>query len=126
MKHLTKRSGMAVLATVALLLVVSTALAQSGFDLSWWTVDGGGGSSSGGPYTLGGTIGQPDAGTLSGGTYTLVGGFWGGAAAEFPTPTATPTSTPTSTATPTATPTGTVTPPAHPIYLPLVLRDYAP
>jgi hypothetical protein len=118
---------MAVLATVALLLVVSTALAQIGsFDLSWFTVDGGGGGSSGGPYTLGGTIGQPDAGTLSGGSYTLVGGFWGGAAAELPTATATPTSTPTSTATPTATPTGTVTPPAHPIYLPLVLRDYAP
>jgi hypothetical protein len=43
-----------------------------------------------------------------------------------PTRTATPTctATPVSTATPTPTPTGTVTPPAHLIYLPLVLEAY--
>src|SRR5256884_5487033 len=34
--------------------------------------------SSGGNYTLSGTVGQPDAGTLSGGNYTLEGGFWPG------------------------------------------------
>ena len=28
---------------------------------------------------LGGTAGQPDAGSLSGSGYTLDGGFWGGA-----------------------------------------------
>ena len=52
---------------------------QSGgpYDLSWYTIDGGGGTSSGGPYTLSGTIGQPDAGgPLAGGSYTLTGGFW--------------------------------------------------
>ena len=27
---------------------------------------------------LSGTIGQPDAGTMSGGDYKLVGGFWSG------------------------------------------------
>ena len=67
---------------VALLLasVSGIALAQNGYDLSWWTVDGGGGSSSGGDYSLQGTIGQPDAGApQSGGDYTLTGGFWGGA-----------------------------------------------
>jgi hypothetical protein len=54
---------------------------QSGYDLSWWTVDGGGWMfSSGGGYDLGGTAGQPDAGWLSGGSYTLGGGFWGGGA----------------------------------------------
>ena len=43
---------------------------------SWSTIDGGGGVSSGGDYTLSGTIGQPDAGTMSGGAYLLAGGFW--------------------------------------------------
>jgi hypothetical protein len=57
-----------------------TALALNGYDLSWWTVDGGGGAAVGGPYTLTGTAGQPDAGVLSGGPYTLGGGFWGGGA----------------------------------------------
>jgi hypothetical protein len=60
------------------LLVLATALsgfAQS-YDLSWFTIDGGGGVSSGGGYTLAGTIGQPDAATLSGGPYTITGGFW--------------------------------------------------
>ena len=55
-----------------------------GFDLSWWTADGGGAMfSTGGSYSLGSTIGQPDAGTLSGGSYSLNGGFWGGAAANY-------------------------------------------
>lgn len=73
------------LVTIALLLIVSTALALSGYDLSWWTVDGGGGTASGASYTLVGTIGQPDAGILTGGNYTLGGGFWRGgvAAAEY-------------------------------------------
>jgi hypothetical protein len=62
-----------------LLLVVSVAIAAGGYDLSWWTVDSGGGTSIGGGYTLNGTIGQPDAGSLtSGGGYTLAGGFWHG------------------------------------------------
>ena len=51
---------------------------STGYDLSWYTIDGGGGSSSGGGYSLGGTLGHPDAGSLSGGSYQLTGGFWGG------------------------------------------------
>ena len=54
-------------------------VAQSGgtYDLTWNTIDGGGGMfSTGVTYSLGGTIGQADAGTMSGGTYTLNGGFW--------------------------------------------------
>ncbi len=84
-----KGVGLAVMA-LAILLVVSTALAQSGggYDLTWNTIDGGGATfSTGGGYTLGGTIGQPDAGQMSGGGYTLAGGFWGdfwgGVAAVF-------------------------------------------
>ncbi len=60
------------------LITGSAALAQSGggFDLTWSTIGGGGGTSLGGPYSLSGTIGQPDAGILRGGNYQLAGGFW--------------------------------------------------
>jgi hypothetical protein len=57
--------------------------AQSGlYDLSWNSVDGGGGKSANNGYTVHGSIGQPDAGLMSGGTYSLQGGFWGGAGIE--------------------------------------------
>ena len=56
---------------------------QQSYDVSWYTIDGGGHTwSSGGTYSLGGTIGQPDAGDLAGGNYTLGGGFWEGEAGE--------------------------------------------
>ena len=69
---------------VLFVLLLSTSLAARaggpGYTLDWWTVDGGGTmSGAGGGYTLGGTAGQPDAGSLSGSGYTLDGGFWGGA-----------------------------------------------
>lgn len=47
------------------------------YSLDWSTIDGGGGTSTGSVYSLTGTIGQPDAGAMSGGNYTLQGGFWG-------------------------------------------------
>lgn len=60
-------------------VVVPLTLAQTGYDLSWWTVDGGGARlSTGEGYRLSGTAGQPDAGLLEGGGYTLGGGFWRG------------------------------------------------
>ncbi len=53
------------------------AQAGGGYDLTWNSIDGGGAMfSTGGTYSLGGTIGQPDVGSLSGGLYTLSGGFW--------------------------------------------------
>jgi hypothetical protein len=74
--------------TLVLALIVfvsSIALAAGSYDLSWWTVDGGGGTSSGNGYTLNGTLGQPDAGTISSGEgYTLVGGFWHGGVVASP------------------------------------------
>ena len=79
-----KKTILILFVTLILLLPVTVTLAQSGggYDLSWSSVDGGGYTfSSGGAYTLGGTVGQPDAGLLSGGNYTLGGGFWGGGAA---------------------------------------------
>ncbi len=47
------------------------------FSIDWHTIDGGGGTGTGGAYSVRGTIGQPDAGVMSGGNYTLTGGFWG-------------------------------------------------
>jgi hypothetical protein len=73
-----------ILAITAGLTTSAAAHAQT-FDLSWFTVDGGGATfSSGGGYTLGGTIGQPDAGQLAGGVYALSGGFWAAATAPPP------------------------------------------
>ena len=78
-----------------LMLASFVLAAANGLDVAWWTVDGGGGVSTGGGYALSGTIGQPDAGTVSAGQYTLAGGFWnGGLVAEYP------------------------------LYLPLVMRNY--
>ena len=54
-------------------------LAQTpGLSVAPASIDGGGGLSSAGTYTLAGTAGQPDAGTLSGGRYALEGGLWPG------------------------------------------------
>jgi hypothetical protein len=62
-------------------LTIVLAHSGGGYNLEWNTFDAGGHTfSSGGGYTLGGTVGQPDAGTLSGGAYTLNGGFWNGLA----------------------------------------------
>jgi len=58
----------------AISLVAASSSAQ--YSIDWWTVDGGGGTSTGGVYTLNATIGQHDAGSMSGGQFALVGGFW--------------------------------------------------
>ena len=72
------------LAICLVLLLAGGAVAQGGYDLSWWTADGGGQTfSTGGGYALGGTIGQPDAGVMSGPGYTLAGGFWSGGTATY-------------------------------------------
>ncbi len=82
MKARSVLAGLAILLVLAgavLMLEQDTAGAQDGsYDLSWWTVDGGGGSGASAGYTLMGTAGQPDAGSLSAGGYTLSGGFWVG------------------------------------------------
>jgi hypothetical protein len=77
----------------------AAAAAPTELTLVWWTVDGGGGTLIGdgpsGPYTLVGTVGQPDVGIMSGGGFTLDGGFIGG---------------------------GEVGGPEYRVYLPLVMR----
>lgn len=78
MKHAMR---LLVLALV-LLSTTSTSVAQSqdtGYDLSWWTVDGGGitsGNDSG--YALSSTAGQTDAQAWEGDGYSLAGGLWNG------------------------------------------------
>jgi len=72
-----RRWSLAAILVVILLAGASFALAQGGgFDLPWFSVDGGGTTASeGGEFSLASTIGQPDAGTLSGGEFALSGGF---------------------------------------------------
>jgi hypothetical protein len=64
------------IAILSLLAYISQAQAGDGLRIAWWTVDDGGARLSGGAYTLYGSVGQPDVGTLSRSDYTLVGGFW--------------------------------------------------
>jgi hypothetical protein len=91
MKRTQWKASSVLLALSILLLLATNAVAQTGgaastslnggYDLTWSTIDGGGYTfSTGGDYTLGGTVGQPDAGAVTGGVYTLLGGFWGSAA----------------------------------------------
>jgi hypothetical protein len=62
----------------AVLLAACCAVpARAQYAIGWYTIDNGGAlQSTGGVYALSGTIGQPEAGSLSGGTYALRGGFW--------------------------------------------------
>jgi hypothetical protein len=81
---LTQKRWLVLLAlvTMLVLVIVGPALASPDgqYEIPWWTMDGGGNTlNTGGDYSLGSTVGQPDAGVLEGGGYTLGGGFWGGA-----------------------------------------------
>lgn len=64
--------------SILMLMALATSTVSAQYELSWYTIDGGGGRSSGGPYTLSGTIGQPDAAYSAGGGFELLGGFWPG------------------------------------------------
>ena len=60
-------------------MVSATWAAATGptYDLTWNTISGGGASfTTGGNFTLGATIVQSAAGSLSGGTFNLNSGFW--------------------------------------------------
>jgi hypothetical protein len=59
------------------LLLLPVAGHTQSYSIDWFTIDGGGGTSTGGVYSVSGTIGQPDAGKMSGGNYSIDGGFWG-------------------------------------------------
>lgn len=78
MRH--KRIVFALGLLVAAVLLTAGALAQDGYELTWWTADGGGGIGSCGGSSLAGTAGEADAAGWSDGDYALVGGFWPGTA----------------------------------------------
>ena len=71
-------AGLAALASVAIV----GGQAASGWDISWNAVTGGGGRSTGPGYELRGAI-VPVAGSSTGGTYTVQGGFYGGDSIKF-------------------------------------------
>jgi hypothetical protein len=61
----------------AVTLLLPHLLNAQSYAIDWYTIDGGGGTSTGGVYSVSGTIGQPDAGKMTGGNYAINGGFWG-------------------------------------------------
>jgi hypothetical protein len=67
-----------------LLSLTINGAAQS-YSIDWHTIAGGGGTSTGGVFSLTGSIGQPDAGTMmTGGNFSLIGGFWSLIAVQTP------------------------------------------
>jgi hypothetical protein len=83
---MTRRAPFLLALLGALLVLAAGAWAQvgGGFDLTWSTVDGGGGTAQGSAFTVDGTLGQADAGALSGGPFTLAGGIWPGVEPTVP------------------------------------------
>jgi hypothetical protein len=71
-----KRFVAKVILTGTLGLLAQETRAQSTYSIDWHTVDGGGGTSTGGVFSVSGSIGLPEAGTMSGGAFTLQDGFW--------------------------------------------------
>ncbi len=75
-----------IVATLALLVLnVTTSYAgtgsaapgDTGYAIAWYTLDGGGAQDlTNGAYTLSGTSGQFDAGSLSQASYVINGGYW--------------------------------------------------
>jgi hypothetical protein len=52
-------------------------LIAQNYTIDFHKIAGGGGTSSGGPFSVSGSIGQPDAGgQMSGGGYSVTGGYW--------------------------------------------------
>jgi len=73
----THRSLLVAMLSLAIFFCCAASCFAQNYRIDWFTIDGGGGTSAGGQYTLSGTIGQSDAGELTGGNYVLEGGFWG-------------------------------------------------
>ena len=64
------------LSICAVLLTGAVTTRAQSYSIDWYKIAGGGGTSSNGTYVVSGTIGQADAGSMSGGNYSLTGGFW--------------------------------------------------
>ena len=71
----TKRKALTITAILASLSLTATMADDP--EIDWYTIEGGGEMFSvGDGFELSGTIGQCDAGVLTGGDFELVGGFW--------------------------------------------------
>jgi len=79
------KTKIAKVAFVCVAILCALRLPGQSYSIDWHTIDGGGGSSTGAVYSVSGTIGQADAGKMSGITYSIEGGFWG-IFATAPTP----------------------------------------
>ena len=66
-----------------LLVVAAISTRAQSFSIDWHSIDGGG-TSTRAVYSVSGTIGQPEAGAMSGGPYSLTGGFWALYAVQTP------------------------------------------
>ncbi len=76
---MTRRRNLLTVPAALLAMMAATAPAGAYDPLTWHSIAGGGvARATAGGYTLGGTIGQPDAGTLAAGTFLLRGGLWFG------------------------------------------------
>jgi hypothetical protein len=65
--------------SISAISLLLSAVALGDFEITWHKIAGGGETfSTGDAYSLGGTIGQHDAGEMAGGDYELSGGFWAG------------------------------------------------
>jgi hypothetical protein len=71
-----KRANVNIL--LLLLMTVATSTRAQNYDIDWFKLAGGSGTSAGGVYQVSGTLGQPDAGQMSGGDFSVSGGFWPG------------------------------------------------
>lgn len=69
--------GLRLTLEVTMLIVATGVVLADDLALDRYTIDAGGEMfTAGGDFELSGTIGQPDAGTMSGGGFDLTGGFW--------------------------------------------------
>ncbi len=82
--HETDVTMKPILTLISFLVTSTMNVFAQPLQIDWLSVDGGGGTSAGGVYVVTGTIGQPDAGTMSGGPYAIEGGLWPGLIAVSP------------------------------------------
>lgn len=75
MKRSTSSLRIVAAAAASMLATASLAVAGPMFAVSWFSMDCGGSTSSSGGFSMTGTIGQPDARTVSAGPLMLAGGF---------------------------------------------------
>ena len=57
-------------------LCASLRAQSDNFAIDWFTIDSGGGTSADALYSVSGTAGQPDVGSLADDTFAISGGFW--------------------------------------------------